>query len=88
MVPTSEILGIEQFDATVLGPLYQAAEQLLAEEPDNDVLADAVEVLRRRFLPGVLRPRHHRSRYAAALRRAIDERRRVRIVYYGHGTQE
>ena len=81
VVPTSEILGIEQFDATVLGPLYQAAEQLLSEEPENDVLADAAEVLRRRFLPGVLRPRYFRSRYAAALRRAIDERRKVRIVY-------
>lgn len=81
LVPAEDILGVEQFDATVLGPLYQAAEQLLAEEPDNDVLADAVDLLRTRFLPGVLRPRHYRSRWAATLRRAIEERRRVRIVY-------
>jgi proteasome accessory factor C len=81
VVPAEDILGIELFDATVLGPLYQAADQMLAEEPGNGALSDAVELLRSRFLPGVRRLRHYRSRYAAGLRRAIEERRRVRIVY-------
>jgi proteasome accessory factor C len=81
IVPTENILGVEQFDAAILGPLYQATEQLLAEEPNNETLADAAEVLRTQFLPGVRQPRHYRGRYVAALRQAIDEQRKVAIVY-------
>lgn len=77
----TEILGIEQFDATVLGPLYQAAEQLLLQEPGNETLQDAAAILRHRFLPGVRRPRHFNAPKVAELNGAIEERRRVRIVY-------
>jgi hypothetical protein len=76
-----DILGVEQFDATVLGPLYQAAEELLAQEPDNDTLRDATAILRKRFLPGLRRRREDPTGRVATLRTAIDERRRVRIVY-------
>lgn len=76
-----DVLGVEQFDAAVLGPLYQAAENLLAEEPWNDDLADAVALLRQRFLPGVRRRRPVGAKWLAELRQAIDTRRRVRIVY-------
>ena len=76
-----DVLGVEQFDATVLGPLYQAAEDLLTEEPENDDLEDAVVLLRQRFLPGVRRRRVVNARWVAELRRAIDARLRVRIVY-------
>jgi proteasome accessory factor C len=77
----TEVLGIEQFDATVLGPLYQAAERLLLEEPANETLQDATAVLRQRFLPGIRRPRHVNAPRVAELSRAIEQRRRVRIVY-------
>ncbi len=76
-----DVLGVEQFDATTLGPLYQAAERLLLEEPDNEVLQDAVAILRQRFLPGVRRARHFNAPRVAELAQAIRENRRVRIVY-------
>ncbi len=78
---SAHILGIEQFDATVLGPLYQAAERLLLEEPGNEDLQDAAAILQQRFLPGVRRPRHFKARLVADLSRAIQLCRRVRIVY-------
>lgn len=76
-----EVLGIEQFDAVVLGPLYQSAERLLVEEPDNQDLRDAAVLLRKRFLPGIRRPRHFNTRRVGELGRAIREHRRVRIIY-------
>ena len=76
-----DMLGVEQFDAAVLGPLYQAAEDLLTEEPWNEDLENAVVLLRHRFLPGVRRRRIVGAGRVADLRQAIDNRRRVRIVY-------
>ena len=78
---SEDVLGVEQFDATVLGPLYQAAEDLLFEEPGNEDLEDAVVLLRQRFLSGVRRRRLAGARWVAELRQAIDGRRRVRITY-------
>jgi proteasome accessory factor C len=75
------VLGIEQFDADVLGPLYQAAEELLLEEPYNDDLRDAAALLRKRFLAGMRRPRHYNARAVGLLGSAIRECRKVRIVY-------
>lgn len=80
-VDSEQILGIHQFDAAVLGPLYAAAEQLLAEEPGNEVLRQATERLRLRFLPGVQPLQQFRGARNAVLRDAIERRRRVRIVY-------
>jgi proteasome accessory factor C len=80
-VTSERVVGVEQFDAAVLAPLYQAAERLLLEEPDNEDLQEAVATLRQRFLPGILRPRHFRGPWVGELGRAIQEQRRVRIVY-------
>ncbi|MDQ1249147.1 MAG: proteasome accessory factor [Actinomycetota bacterium] len=76
-----DFLGVERFDATVLGPLYTAAEDLLVQEPDNAALASAATKLREEFLPGVAPRRHYHAPVVAALARVIRERRRVRIVY-------
>lgn len=76
-----DLLGIEQFDATVLGPLYSAAVQLLMEEPENADLRAASDLLRERFLPGMRPVGQFGGRHVAALHRAITEHRKVRIVY-------
>ncbi len=76
-----EFLGTERFDARVLGPLYTAAEDLLAQEPDNAALASAATKLREEFLPGVAPRRNYRKATVAALAEAIRDTRCVRIVY-------
>lgn len=86
-----EFLGVERFDATVLGPLYTAAEDLLVQEPDNAALASAATKLREEFLPGVAPRRHYHAPVVAALAQAIHAQRRVRIIYsraWEHGVTE
>lgn len=78
---SADVLGIEQFDAAVLGPLYQATSELLMEEPDNEQLQIASTLLQERFLPGMRPMSRFGGRHAGALHRAISEHRRVRIVY-------
>ena len=78
---SADVLGIEQFDAAVLGPLYRATHELLMEEPENEQLQVASELLQERFLPGMRPMSRFGVRHTAALHRAILERRRVRIEY-------
>ena len=75
-------LGLEHFTAEVLGPLYRAASDLAALEPDNTVLADAVARLRSTLLAGIDGGPEYGGPLAAALRQAATGRRRVRIEYW------
>ena len=79
--PSRDLLGVERFDAAVLGPLYRAASELSAREPDNRVLAEAMEKLRAAFLPGLRPISTFRAEVVAQLGQAIGARRRVRIRY-------
>jgi proteasome accessory factor C len=74
-------LGLEYVGADLLGPLYRAATDLLALEPDNDVLRQAVARLTETLMAGVDGTRPFGGELAAELRRAARERRQVRIVY-------
>jgi WYL domain len=79
--PDSDLIGVEIFDASVFGPLYEAADDLLNREPGNAELSSAVAKLRDTFLPGI-RPRAwHRSNFVAKLNSALADRRKVRISY-------
>lgn len=75
-------LGLEYFSADVLGPLYRAAHDLAAVEPDNVVLASAVARLEETLLAGIEGPSPYGGPVAAALRDAAAHRRRVRIDYW------
>ena len=69
--PDRLVLGIERFGASVFGPLYDAAADLSAREPENAVLAGACRKLLDVFLPGV-RPRStHQADALAQLESAI-----------------
>lgn len=75
-------LGLEYFTAEVLGPLYRAASDLSALEPDNAVLAEAVSRLRSTLLTGIDGGPEYGGPIAAQLRQAATQRRRVRIEYW------
>jgi proteasome accessory factor C len=75
-------LGLEYLSADRLGPLYHAACDLLAVEPDNEVLAQALERLTTTLLEGVDGADPVGGEVAAELRAAARASRRVRIVYW------
>lgn len=75
-------LGLEYFTADVLGPLYQAACDLAALEPENTDLAAALDRLSSTLLTGIDGGTPYGGEVAAALRTAAAERRRVRIDYW------
>jgi proteasome accessory factor C len=79
--PLRDVLGVEMFGASVYGPLYDAASDLLTREPGNEDLRSACETLVAQFLPGTERRSAYAARTVAALQTALDQRRRVRIVY-------
>jgi proteasome accessory factor C len=74
-------LGLEYLSADVLGPVYRAAIDLAAVEPDNTVLRDALDRLSATLMEGVDSGETYGGPVAAQLRRAVRDRRRVRIVY-------
>lgn len=76
-------LGLVHQDATVLGPLLAAADELRSMEPDNLALASAVDKLRTRLVRNVTGAASFRTRTAAIFRQAADEHRQVRITYSG-----
>lgn len=76
-------LGLVHADATTLGPLLVAADQLRSMEPENLDLAAAVDVLRGTLLTNVAGRAGFRARTAAILQRAADAHHLVRIVYSG-----
>jgi proteasome accessory factor C len=75
-------LGLEYLSADRLGPLYHAACDLLAVEPQNEVLAQAVQRLSATLLQGVDGTDQVGGAVAAELRAAARARRRVRLVYW------
>lgn len=76
-----EELGVAYLSAADLGALYRAAAELAALEPDNDVLAAAVDRLGSSVLGGVDGGGGPGADVAADLRRAASDRRRVRLTY-------
>jgi predicted DNA-binding transcriptional regulator YafY len=75
-------LGLQYVSADVLGPLYRAALDLAALEPDNQVLAGAVGRLHATLLAGIDAETPYGGEVAATLRDAAAARRCVRIEYW------
>lgn len=79
--PTEEI-GVAHLTATQLARVFRAGRDLLALEPDNAVLADALSSLEKTLLQGVeATGGRWLAEQAGLFRDAIRERRRVRIEY-------
>lgn len=85
-------LGVDHLTAGQLGALHTAAVDLLALEPDNTVLAGAVEAFEAALAPADAPLAAQRGAGAAqVLHRAAEDRRRVRITYnrqWWPGTRE
>lgn len=73
--------GISHQDAAVLGPLLAAATQLRAMEPENLVLAAAVDKLQTTMMRSTVGLATYRSHIAADMQRAARARLRLEIVY-------
>jgi len=75
-------LGVDHLGAEQLGRLFAAGNDLLALEPDNDVLRSALDAFRDALLPadGDSAP-EWRAATAQSLYRAAQQHRRVRITY-------
>ena len=77
-------LGVNHLTAEQLGLLHRAVSDLLALEPDNEVLRSALDVFNRALWPEQLAtdpPGDPCEPVARDLYRAAQERRRVRIEY-------
>jgi predicted DNA-binding transcriptional regulator YafY len=75
-------LGVDHLTATQLAALHAAAVDLLALEPDNDVLRGAVEAFESALSPvDVDDADRLGTATARALHRAAEEHRRVRVTY-------
>ncbi len=74
-------LGVAHTDATILGPLVAAADQLRSLEPGNLDLASAVDVLRSSLLANVSGRAGYRTRTVAILQGAANRRHAVRLTY-------
>lgn len=76
-------LGVEYVDAAELALVHSAATALLDIEPDNSDLAEAIEVLSETMLgiPSASDEAPRWNRPLPLLQRAVEERRRARIVY-------
>jgi predicted DNA-binding transcriptional regulator YafY len=75
-------LGVEHLTAEQLGALHAAGDDLLALEPDNDLLRSALESFEASLWP-VAAPdgADLGADTAATLNQAVQQRRRLRIVY-------
>ena len=75
-------LGVDHLSAEQLGRLFAAGEDLLALEPENEVLRSALETFQSALWP-VDGPAGSvwKATTAQQLYRAVQERRRVRITY-------
>lgn len=74
-------LGLHHQDAAILGPLLSAAQHLRALEPENLVLASAVDKLSSSMLGTVTGQAGFRSRIAAIFNDAAAAGHRMRITY-------
>ncbi|GAA3614809.1 helix-turn-helix transcriptional regulator [Microlunatus ginsengisoli] len=76
-------LGVDYLPVTELARLYRAGRNQLELDPGNEVLASAVEKLRRGLLPGVTSsgPPLAGERPPGAFARARREQRKVKISY-------
>lgn len=75
-------LGVSHLGATELGRLFQAGADLLALEPDNDILRGALETFRSALWPSEGPDgAQWRANTAQLLHLAVQERRRARITY-------
>jgi proteasome accessory factor C len=79
--PAADV-GVTHFTATQLARVYRAGRALLALEPDNTVLEDALTTLGTTLLPGTEADSDSwLADLAARFRAAVRERRRMRIEY-------
>jgi proteasome accessory factor C len=79
--PTQEI-GVSYTTVAELARLYRAGRDRLQLEPDNEVLASAVDKLAAGLLPAVQPSAPHRPvTRPPQFRKAVVERRKVRITY-------
>lgn len=86
-----EELGVAYVSVSQLARLYRAGRDRLVVEPDNAVLAGAVDKLRRSLLPGVRDGRALGWAPPREITTALREHRRMRIVYaraWKEGTRE
>jgi len=75
-------LGVDHLSAEQLGRLFEAGTDLLALEPDNEVLSSALEAFQSALWPVDGRAGSvWKATTAQQLHRAVQERRRVRITY-------
>lgn len=74
-------LGVEHLTAEQLGALHAAGSDLLALEPDNDVLRSALSAFEASLWPVAASAGGLGADIAASLNHAAQEHRRVRIVY-------
>jgi proteasome accessory factor C len=79
--PLSE-LGVALLSAAQLGPLVRAATDLLAVEPGNATLREALDRLTHTLMAGVEASQPYGGEVAAVLRQAAGEHRAVRIEYW------
>lgn len=78
----AEEIGVAYLTATELARVFRAGRDLLALEPENDVLAEALESLESRLLQGVeATGGQWLADRAGLFRAAIRERRKVRVLY-------
>jgi predicted DNA-binding transcriptional regulator YafY len=75
-------LGVEHMTAEQLGALHSAGSDLLALEPDNDVLRSALEAFETSLWPvETSENADSGADLAAELNRAAQDHRRVRLIY-------
>ena len=78
--PTQE-LGVSYTTVADLARIYRAGRDRLQLEPDNEVLASAVDKLAAGLLPAVQPSAHHAVARPPVFRRAVEERLKVLITY-------
>ena len=74
-------LGVARLTVHEIAEIWRAGRLLLDYEPDNDVLASALQVLADKWLQGSSADAEPGAEHVAAIRRAIDERQRLRFRY-------
>lgn len=74
-------LGVARLTAKEMAGIWRAGSALLEYEPDNEVLAAALDVLAEQWLEGSKVEAEQGSDQVAAIREGIDQRRRLRFDY-------
>ncbi len=81
-------LGAVRMTTAEMAAVWRAGQILAEYEPDNTVLAEALEKLGEGWLSGPQTSSGPGSEHVAEIRSAIADRRSLRITYPGSGAQE